>query len=121
MWILGEGQHLGRFDPEHGGGIFAGAEHAITDVEMPLAAVLGLVGVGEALQALVGDPDRCALDYHVEAPSPAVVASGQDHPVVVFEIAGLLLAKPQCRNPPAAASMTPISGVTCGRPSAAPW
>ena len=116
--IFGEGQQLGRFDPEHGGRIFARAEHAVTDVEMPLAAVLGLVGVGEPLQAFrVGDPDRCALDDHIEAPSPAVVAGGQGHPAVVLEIAGLLLAKPGAEMD-RCASMTPISGVTCGRPSA---
>jgi 2-polyprenyl-6-methoxyphenol hydroxylase-like FAD-dependent oxidoreductase len=46
--LLGEGQHLGRFDPEDGGRVFPRNEHPVTDVEMPVAAVLGLVGAGES-------------------------------------------------------------------------
>jgi hypothetical protein len=46
--LLGEGQNLPRLNSEHGGSILARTEHAITNLEMPLAAVLRLVGVGES-------------------------------------------------------------------------
>ena len=51
--LLGERQHLGRFDPEHGPGILACAEAAIANLEVPDAAVLRLTGVGEPLQSIV--------------------------------------------------------------------
>jgi hypothetical protein len=36
-------------DPEHRRLVLAGPEHAVADVEVPDAAVLGLVGDGEAV------------------------------------------------------------------------
>src|SRR5215203_3076314 len=93
--LLGEGQHLLRLDAEHGGGILARAEHAVTHVEVPPAAVLRLIGVGKSLQAVTVDHlDRGPLDDDVEAASPAVVAGRQRHLLAVLEIAGLLLAEP---------------------------
>jgi hypothetical protein len=86
---LGEGQDLGRLDPEHACHVVLRTEAAFDDVEVPGAAVLGLVGVREALQrVVVGDADRFALDDDVEPLGPG----------------------PSWK--------TPTSGVTCGRPSA---
>jgi hypothetical protein len=90
--LLGERHHLGGFDAEHGGGVLAGSEHAIADVEVPDAAVLRLIGVGEALQrVVVEDADCDAFDDDVEALSPGVVAGGQRDPLVALEVARLLL------------------------------
>jgi hypothetical protein len=39
--FLGERQHLGRLDPEHPGRVVARSKDAVTDIEMPVASVLG--------------------------------------------------------------------------------
>src|SRR5829696_8221543 len=92
--LLGEGEHLGRLDPEHRGGVLARAEDAVADVEVPDAAVLRLVGVGEPLQLVaVFDPDGDALDDDIEALRPGVVAGRHGHLRAVLEVARLLLAQ----------------------------
>ncbi len=69
---LGEGEHLGRLDAEDGGAaVVAADEHVAVDVEVPDAAVLGLVGVGEPLEGVaVGDRGSRAPRRRRRGPLP---------------------------------------------------
>ena len=94
------------------------AEGVAGDVEVPDLAVLGLDRVRELLElGGVGDPDGLALDDDVEARGPGVGPGGQRDLARVLEVAAFCSPVPvtKCTAP---SWWTPISGVTCGRPSA---
>src|SRR5215204_828216 len=94
--VLTFGEGVGRYrgNLEHAG--FAGieVEPAVAHLEVPLAAVLRLVRIGDALQlGVVAHLDRVAFDHEVHPFVQRVAPGHQDAVRVAGDVLGLLLLR----------------------------